>query len=119
MAGVPKGDIGYWLNERLVREDHAALSNYPLDVRRARQAAAEGARLWADFGGVDTTPPPGGPTSTLDGAGDRGCSDLATHAEAPAFDEAAGGPAGQNARAGRQRPRLRRAAEGDSAQRAV
>lgn len=104
------GDL--MVNEELLRLGLAQVSTYPPDVKYVdrflavqRQAQAAGVGMWDSQPVVEppvptAPPPPAAPpvrspgyTGPYDPFGpDRDCGDFATHAEAQAFFEAAGGP---------------------------
>jgi micrococcal nuclease len=100
------GDL--MINEELLRRGMATVATFPPDVKyvdRFRQVQAEaqaaGTGLWAQevqpvptSTSATSSPTTGGYGGPYDPNGvDRDCGDFATHAEAQAFFEAAGGPA--------------------------
>lgn len=99
---------GTLFNAQLADEGFAQSSTYPPNVRYVElfealqaDARAEARGLWAYADPADAEPAAADPTSPTSPASpgfdpqgpDRDCSDFATHAEAQAFYEAAGGPA--------------------------
>jgi micrococcal nuclease len=102
------------INEELLRQGMATVATYPPDVKYVdrflalqQEAQAAGVGIWGSqpvgeqstatpFPGESQPPSPStsGYTGPYDPSGpDRDCGDFATHAEAQAFFEAAGGPA--------------------------